>query len=181
MDGQRRADRRRDALVVNLAGPLGRAVLGRRVPKADPYLAFLAHIQAKESPSARTWAGGPALGTNIVTASSTGLGSMFGTPWIDYFWVSSIVGRIVQHAVSSEAQFNAIVANERAVWFRTTDAGSQLIYRALDRNGYASNAEDDGVADPSYYCNEIIWWDETLGARTRNPSIGGAEAAYTSY
>lgn len=50
---------------------------------------------------------------------------------------------------------------------------------STNRNGYASRAESDGIGEAAYVCNLAIWWDETLGARQRNPQTGSAETAYT--
>lgn len=167
-----------------ILSPLGRAVLsGRRsLPAADPYLAFLAHIQAKESPTNLAWATSstPTGAARIITtANATALGTMFGSPWGDFFFPTN-PGRVVQHAVSSEAQFNAIVANGRAVWFRLADGPTVNYNTSVSRNGYTSlGYGPEGSPYSNSYCTEIIWWDETLGARTRNPQVAGAETAYT--
>lgn len=168
---------------MNLTGPLGRAVLGRRRGGgADAYLAFLAHIQAKESPTTLAWstASTPYGAARILTTADAGaLGAMFGSPWADFFFPTN-PGRVVQHAVSSEAQFNAIVANGRAVWFRLAEGPTVNYNTSVARNGYTSlGYGPEGSPYSNSYCTEIIWWDETLGPRTRNPQVAGAETAYT--
>lgn len=156
----------------------GRA--GRRVVGGQTYDDFVAHINAKESPTTATWAGGGELPFgSVVTTGAALSGVMYGSSWVDSFWSFSAVCRVVQHAVSSEAQAVAIATNGRKCWLRFTNAGSAINpWYSTVRNGFTSSAEDDGYPDPGRYCNLIIWWDETLGARQRNPQGATAETAY---
>ena len=147
------------------------------------YADFVAHINAKESPTTVTF---DSSATHAVGAyKSTPVGSadggfMYGSSWQDYISVSSAPARIIRHGVSSQAQADAIVANNRASWYRLTAGPTTNVAYSTTRNGYTSLGEDLGNPPWSnFYCTLLIWWDETLGARQRNPQGGGAETAYT--
>ena len=142
------------------------------------YAAFVAHISAKETPATVPWGNACVVGAQITTGAALS-GNMYGSSFNDHFWVSSSNARVMQHCVSTETQINNIAANGRVCWMRVQNvAGLVDPWFSTNRNGYASLAESDGIGDPSYVCNLAIWWDETLGARQRNPEPGGAETAY---
>lgn len=168
---------------MNIAGAVGRAVIGRRRAATGPtYAAFLAHINAKESPTViASWDSGTFLsaGAYVVTAGASATGNMFGSPNQQAVFYGVPPSRLIQHAVSSQAQHNAIMANARRCWFRATSAGNVDPFVSVDRNGYTSLGESDGSPDPAVYIDQVIWWDESLGARQRNPVGNRAETAYT--
>lgn len=157
-----------------LMSPSSMDPMGAAKTEAD----FNAHIAALAVNGVRGWSSGLGAGAFRVTAgAATGL--MYGSSWLDSFYVASAAARVVQHALPSAAVFAALTANAQQIFLRCAAGGSVLVWNSTNRNGYASIAEDDGIADPSLYCTEYLRWDRALGRAFRGrPNAAAAEVDY---
>ncbi|MNU42672.1 hypothetical protein D3C71_314370 [compost metagenome] len=150
-----------------------------------PYAVWLAYINAKPSTSDRTWTSSAVLGNEFYrvacnsTDSITSL-TLYGSTWQSRFRSQSNVShmaRIVQHALPSEAVFNAQRAARKVVLMKFSSPVPNGPALSVNRNGYVS------IADGSqpYRMDMIAWHDETTQqVLMSNPFEGSAPMLYAS-
>lgn len=140
---------------------------------AKTYADFVTYITAQAAGGAKTWGvGGPiAAAGSYRTTAAAAAGDIYGSSWLSYMLDDIAPCRLVQHGLPSQAAFNAQVAGGFQVLFRITVPGNQINFPALNRNGYLSQAFNDGSPYPSRACDLLLYWDGTQ-AQQMNPSTG---------
>lgn len=155
----------------------GVAIMGGG-PPAKTEADFNAHIATLATSGASVWTNNAPAGRWVTTVGTTS-GSMYGSSWLDIYYVASPNCRAIQHAMPSPMVFNALAAGQQ-IYFRTAASSPVLVWTGKDRNGYASLSEDDGIEDASLLMSEYIRWDRALKKAFRgNPASGAVETEYT--
>lgn len=148
-------------------------------PPAKTYADFQAHIATLATGGVQAWTGTGmpnTSGTFRSTAAAAG-GTMLGSPWMGEYRRNNTdtnCARVIQHAMPSEAAFNALVAGGFEFCFTQVGvAAANLI--ALNRNGYLSGALAGPVS--SAQMTSLIYWDGTK-AQKMNPFAGTGPTGY---
>lgn len=150
-------------------------------PPGKTYAQFVTHITGL-STGVNTWGGsvgGSGAGPRITTAAAA-TGAMYGTPWNSWAAMSAATCRVVQHALPSEAEFNAQIAAGRSILMQMVSVENQLL-SGINRNGYTSLSEGTEGADAAN-CTQILFWSGTDtggSAFSMNPSTGTGPTPYT--
>lgn len=146
-----------------------------RAASAKTYADYRAHIATLATGGVALWAGTVSVaGVFRTTPTVTVSGSMTGTPWLAGMFGGSATRRMTQHAMPSQAAFDAMNAGGfeflwEAVSGGTGDAPS------LNRNGYTSGGAS---AVSLLLIPQIIYWDGTQAQRMQ-PSLGLGPTPYT--
>lgn len=147
------------------------------------YAEWQAHIAARATEGSVNQAGGTGGFEGIYrTTLGPGAGTLYGTPWLSYFYASSssTVRRVIQHGLPSAAVFNEQVAGAGEVVFQLISIGFQDYFSELSRNGFTSLGGDLGGA-PACVCPLVGWWDPaTQSALMMNPQAGTGPVPYTA-
>lgn len=147
-----------------------------QTPDAPTYSEFEAHITALAADGERPW-DGSALSTlgnkAYTTIAGAEVGSMAGTPWgpADIyggsFHATSIVCRVVQHAMPDYPAFQALVGTK--LFFRLVDTGVNGVVNSVERNNFISTTGTS--TNRRLKMSELIYWDGTRAQRMQ-PSLG---------
>lgn len=142
------------------------------------YADWVAHITARATGGAVAWGGEMTAQGIYRTTAAAATGGMAGSPWMAVFRrASSAMCRIVQHALPSEAVFNAQIASGRQVILQSVDDAATVTV-PLDRNGFLSG---DASVITTYTCPLIGWWDDaTQSALMNNPQAGTGPVPYVA-
>lgn len=156
---------------------IGRAGAGKS------YDQWLAHLRADRGTIAEaTPTTGALLGNYLVHLSAAPTLNLTGSPWMGSFLrgggsTTRALGRIVQHALPSEAALNSQVSNSGRVLIVTSDnpSGAQP---SVTRNGYTSTA---GGTSNSTKVAEASYWDWLINApMTMDPFAGTGPVPYSA-
>lgn len=112
----------------------------------------------------------------IRLSMNTDGGTMWGTPYLNWFTYDSPYGRIVRHACPSVDVFNYIVANKQYCLLKLGPAATKGAYPGLNRNGYSSSSYTSFTGRTLI---DFIYYDTTLGVVMRwNPLVGGTPTVF---
>ena len=146
------------------------------------YEDFVAHVTARATGGDIPWTSDGDLTAGIFRTTATNatlFGAMAGSVWMAYCAIRPQRGRMIQHAMPSEAEWNKQRAAGRVVMFRVVQDVDRVIFYALNRNGYESALFADGNPYPAFLCDECAYWDEDLGrAMKTNPQAGTGPSPY---
>ena len=142
------------------------------------YAEFQAHISSLTALTS-AWTGNlVSTGPRRTTAAAL-TGAMAGSPWNHRATVSSVVARVIQHALPSLAVVNEQIAGGFEIYFQIVNLGNLIGFNEVTRNGYTS-LQDYSVSQGGRSITDLIRWDDVAKKAWRsNPSIGGAETEYT--
>lgn len=167
-------------------GPTSQAsnVVGPIVAAAKTYAEFQAHIATLTATTRAVNSTSNMVGQFRVTLGSPS-GGLIGSSWGPGSpggfaqGASSALGRIIQHAMPSEAVFNALVASTSEVCMTiitvSTPAGA---LNAVTRNGYPSTSYAGG-AGTANAVSELLLFDPTDGPVRMVPNAGTGPTPYT--
>lgn len=149
-------------------------------PSALTYADFQAHIGTLALNGATAWGSPPASNNaRYRTTAAAATGSMQGSTWQQSArTATSDVCRMVQHALPSQAVFEAQIAAARQIYFRVQDFGNGVNFGSYSRNGYTSGGVNTGEDEAATYFTDIIYWDGTQAWRV-NPTTGTGPIPYT--
>ena len=149
------------------------------------YADWVAHI-AVTYPNSAAWSAELAtIGmSSFRTTAGADTGGLQGSPWMTLFrrssgTGSSVVCRMVQHALPSAAVYLEQQTAGRQIVFRQGYQSEVASFLSVNRNGFASSA----VAEPGsgYFCDFAAWWDDaTQTALMNNPQAGTGPVPYTA-
>ncbi len=151
------------------------------------YEDWVAHVITRTTGGAKTWPNdtfGSGQGLFRTTADNGSLSSsgMDSTPWGaggGVFSRTSRIARIVQHALPSEAEFNAQRAAGRVILLQIVTESGAIFGNAYARNGYTSGDYFDEPYGKN--CTLAAWWDGATGIpMMSNPAASGAPSPYTA-
>lgn len=103
-------------------------------------------------------------------------GTMWGSPYKNYYTYDSMINRIAQHAFPDAATANSNLTSTLYVLFKTNYVGSRSAYQGVARNGYtsASYTSYNGA-----FCDDFIYYDPASGIMMRyNPLTGNVPVAF---
>ena len=151
-------------------------LLSRRGPTYAQFQAHIATLADKGAIAWGNWTDNGVGGYRTTAAAATG--AMAGSSWnSSYEYVAnSVVARIVQHGLPSQAVFDAQVAAGREIFLRVATTTPDAAVTGLARNGYTSTS--NGAAVLRGLCTELIYWDGTQAQRMV-PSSGTGPTPYT--
>lgn len=145
------------------------------------YDAFLAHITVLATSGSRAWAASSlAAGTDQRTyRTAPSMLDLAGLVMTGSSWgplspqglgrALSGTARAMQHALPSEAVFNALRASGYEILYTVTAASPGEVF-AVSRNGYTSS--DTGGIENVCRVTEVLYYDPSLGPMRMQPSLG---------
>lgn len=143
-------------------------VLAAGVSTGKTYAEWVAHATTLAAATV-SWTGGVSGGNFNTTAAPVTSEVMTGTPWGNRFrGPTSAVARMIQHALPSEAEFLAQVADARVIYFKTSSLAVGPSYVSLSRNGYTSLA--NGATGGPMICTDVKFWTPS-GVFSMNPNL----------
>ena len=156
-------------------------ISGPKAGGGKTYAQFQAEIAALTG-STRGWTQSVIFGTDAKpcrTTAAAQAGDMFGSSYGPsasggFLRTSSVVCRVMQHALPSEAVFLDQIANGWEIFYRVAEVTTASV-PAVTRNGYTSQSS---ASNNCTQITELIRWDGTQ-AWISNPSTGSAETLYT--
>jgi len=99
-------------------------------------------------------------------------GTMWGTPWLNYFTYDSILIRVARHAFPDKATADENITSKRVVVAKYVSQGTRSAYQGVTRNGYTSSAYGSFNGQQIV---DFIYWDAVLNKAMRlNPFLGQA-------
>ena len=154
---------------------------GRRLPVsvggvvAKTYADFVAHITERATRGVVSWTDGATEGSYRTTPGALS-GAMWGSPWIAYFSLGSILARVFQHAMPSLSSVNAVISGGFQFFWVCSYIGDGNV-TGKSRNSYSSASISDGSAS-LMEMTELLYWDGTQAQRMQ-PSLGLGPTPYT--
>lgn len=150
-----------------------------------PYATWLAYVTAKPGVTARAWRSSNVVASGLyrVTCNATddiSTDTLYGSSWVSTFRLQSglsYTSRIVQHALPSEAQFNAQRTAGKVVLMEMSAVSTAEPALSRNRNGFVSTA--DGLQQRTIPM--IAWHDEGLQqVMMSNPYLGTDPVPYSA-
>lgn len=158
-----------------------------RAAQLKSYGEFQAHITGLAVNGSLPWSG--AVNNNvgafkITTGAVPGYAPLFGSSWGPLSPDYGISGsysywpRAIQHAMPSEAVFNAIIAIGGEIFIRVQDGGIiNVTFPSATRNGFTSSTGSGGTY--SRFITEMLIFDPASGPLRMQPKLGIGPNPYT--
>lgn len=136
------------------------------------YADFIAYLN-KNVPTTLPAGNSPqaASGYRQTTLNIVDQGSMWGTPWMNFFTYDSILIRVARHAFPDKVTADEnIITSKRVVAAKYVYQGSRAAYQGVNRNGYLSSSYSTFNGQQM---TDFIYWDAVKGQVMRlNPFLG---------